>query len=490
MIFLIFPTQLFYNINHLKNITKIYLIEEPRFFTDFKFHKLKLAYHRATMKKYYDKLKKKFDIVYIDYYDVNNNFYKSLDECIFIDTIDNKLNEKLEKLLKKYTKIDTFNFLIKPSEFIDIKNIIYDTKYSHEKFYKYQRTKLNILMNQNKPVGNKWSFDNLNRNSLPNEIDIPKISFNKNKKQKYIIEAKQYINEYFKSNYGSLDNFIYPIDHTQTIKWLLEFLNKRLINFGLYQDAVSENEPFLYHSVLSPMMNIGLITDTEVVNISYQYYLQNKDKITIQSFEGFIRQIIGWRNYVYLIYSLEGKSMFEMNNLNHHNKINHTLWKGTTNIEPIDNLISKINKYAYVHHIERLMYLGNFMLLCNIHPKEVYNIFMEWTIDSYEWVMIPNVFGMSQYASSIMTTRIYFSSSNYINKMSTYKYSKVLSNNNDYWCNIWDALYYSFINKHYKLLKKNYATSRQVKHWDNKNKNDKIKLLKIAEKYIQNIFNS
>ncbi len=317
---------------------------------------------------------------------------------------------------------------------------------------------------------------------MPKKINIPKINFIKN--NKYITEAKQYINKYFKFNYGSLDNFIYPIDRKQTIKWLIEFLNKRLINFGLYEDAVSEKEIFIYHSVLSPMMNIGLITDIEVVNISYQYYLQNTDTISIQSFEGFIRQIIGWRNYVYLIYSLEGKTMFEMNNLGHYNKINSRWWNGTTNIKPIDNLIYKINNYAYIHHIERLMYLGNFMLLCNIHPKEVYNIFMEWTIDSYDWVMIPNIFGMSQYASSIMTTRIYFSSYNYINKMSTYKYSKKLSNEKDYWCNIWNALYYSFINKHYKLLKINYATSRQVKHWDNKNDNDKITLLKTAKKYI------
>jgi deoxyribodipyrimidine photolyase-related protein len=162
MIFLIFPTQLFYNIDHLQNITKIYLIEEPRYFTDFKFHKLKLAYHRATMKKYYDRLKKIYrlktcNIIYINFYEINDNFYKSLDECIYMDTVDNKLNEKLNKLLKKKKKIDTLNFLIKPSEFIDIKNIIYDTKYSHEKFYKYQRIKLNILIKNNKPIGNKWS---------------------------------------------------------------------------------------------------------------------------------------------------------------------------------------------------------------------------------------------------------------------------------------------------------------------------------------------
>jgi deoxyribodipyrimidine photolyase-related protein len=481
MIFLIFPNQLFKNYKHLKNIKKIYLIEEPRFFTDFKFHKLKIAYHRATMKKYYDMLKKKkYNIIYINYYDVNNNFYKSLDECTYMDTNDKQLNNKLDKLLNKGHKIDTLNFLIKPDEFQDIKKIIFDKRYSHEKFYKYQRVKLDILMDKssNKPIGNKWSFDKLNRLPLPKNIKVPQIDpITKNKKNKYIIEANKYVEKYFGDNYGSLENFIYPIDFSSTKKWLDNFLKKRLVNFGKYEDAVSENEPFVYHSVLSPMMNIGLITDIEIVNICNKYYLANKKTIPIESYEGFIRQVIGWRNYVYLIYCLEGESMFESNQLNHKNKVDERWWNSVEML-PIDSIINKIVKYAYAHHIERLMYLGNWLLLCNIHPQEVYRIFMEWTIDSYEWVMIPNVFGMSQYATDIMTTRPYFSSSNYIDKMSTFK-----KNKDSEWSIIWDAVYYAFINKHYKLLKSNYATARQVKHWTDKSDKEQKELIKIAKKY-------
>ena len=477
MIFLLFPTQLFKNIKHLKNIKTIYLIEEPRFFTDFKFHKLKIAYHRATMKKYYDKLKKKYNVIYVDYHNVDNMFYQSLGECTYIDTCDNILNEKLNKLLKKYTCINTLNFLINPNEFEDIKKTISNNnKYSHEKFYKYQRIKLNILMqkNENKPVGNQWSFDTLNRKPLPSHHICPSITFIKT--NKYIKEAKEYVMKHFKNNYGSLDNFIYPIDYNSSIKWLLEFLTKRLIHFGLYQDAVSEKDLFVYHSVISPMMNIGLITDTEVICISNKYYLQNIKKIPIESYEGFIRQVIGWRNYVYFIYRIEGKNMFKSNILNHKNKINNKWWEGTLDIQPIDSIINKIILYSYAHHIERLMYLGNIMLLCMIDPKEVYRIFMEWTIDAYEWVMIPNVFGMSQYASDIMTTRVYFSSSNYIIKMSSFK-----KNN---WSETWNALYYNFISKHYKILKKNYATSRQVKHWDDMSKKDQSILIKNANEYL------
>ena len=485
MIFLIFPHQLFYDLKHLNKKDKIYLIEEPRFFTDFKFHKLKLAYHRATMKKYYDLLKKKkYNITYIEYNLISNDFYKSLkDDIKIIHVNDFKLENKLIKIYKnRLTILENINFLINLDEMNNIKKIIYkNNKYSHEEFYKYQRRKLNILIENDKPINGKWSFDNENRLPLPKNHNVIK-TITKIKKNKYITEAINYVNTHFKNNYGSLDNFIYPIDNLSSKKWLLKFLNERLINFGLYEDAVDEKEPFIYHSVLSPMMNIGLLTDTQVVDISYKFYLKNIKKISIQSFEGFIRQVIGWRNYVYTLYHLEYETLYESNQLKHHNNINDKFWLGETGILPIDSIINKIIKYSYAHHIERLMYLGNFMLLCLIEPKQVYNIFMEWTIDAYDWVMVPNIFGMSQYASPIMMTRPYFSSSNYINKMSTFK-----KNKNDGWSETWDALYYNFINKHQDLFRKNYAIAQQVKNWNNKSDSEQKDIIKKANGFIKTL---
>jgi deoxyribodipyrimidine photolyase-related protein len=477
-IYLLFPIQLYNSIKHLKKADKIYLIEEPRYFTDFKFHKLKLAYHRASMKKCYDRLKKKFNISYITFDKATNKFYKELadQQIYYMDTGDILLNAKLHKLIKNIIQEQNINFLIRPSQFQDIKNLIYSgTRYSHEKFYKYQRLELNILLDKHKkPLHNKWSFDAENRKALPKNIKIPNIKYAKS--NKYVLEAKKYVNNNFPDNYGSLDNCIYPIDRAGSMRWLMEFLEKRLIKFGDYEDAVSKDSLFVYHSVLSPMMNIGLLTDIEVVNISYEYYLQNDNKISIQSYEGFIRQVIGWRNYVYLLYNLERENLFEANQLNHTNLINKNWWKASLNIEPIDFIINKIINYSYAHHIERLMYLGNFMLLCKIHPKEVYKIFMEWTIDAYDWVMVPNVFGMSQYASDIMMTRPYFSSSNYICKMSDFKKGE--------WTKTWDALYYSFIGTHAKLFRHNYAIARQVILWTNKTKSEQRAYNQIANEYM------
>jgi deoxyribodipyrimidine photolyase-related protein len=227
-------------------------------------------------------------------------------------------------------------------------------------------------------------------------------------------------------------------------------------------------------------MNIGLITDTQVVDISYKFYLKNIKKISIQSFEGFIRQVIGWRNYVYTLYHLEYETLYESNQLKHHNNINDKFWLGETGILPIDSIINKIVKYSYAHHIERLMYLGNFMLLCLIEPKQVYNMFMEWTIDAYDWVMIPNIFGMSQFADGgLMMTRPYFSSSNYLLKMSDYKRGD--------WTFDWDSIYYYFINKHKSFLLKNYATANLVRIWNLKTKKNKENILNHAKK-IKKIF--
>ncbi len=498
MVFLIFPHQLFTNISHLKIVKSsdpIYLIEEPRYFTDFKFHKLKLAYHRVTMKKYTSMLVKKgYNVKYINFNNVTKLFYLSIkskfSNVTIINPGDFKLLKKLENIFKNSLEVlENKNFLVRTEELDQIKKLIYKNKrYSHDEFYKYQRKKLNILLDSNdKPTGGKWSFDSENRLNLPKEHSVPATILDKKPKPsdiKIINEAIDYVNNYFPNNYGdlSLENFIYPIDNASSKVWLDKFLRERLDNFGPYEDAVAQSEPFVYHSVLSPMMNIGLLTDDEVVNASYEYYLNHKKIIPLKSFEGFIRQVIGWRNYVYTLYLLEGEEMKQKNQLKHHNKLNEKFWTGQTGMVPVDSIIKKIVKYSYAHHIERLMYLGNFMLLCLIDPNEVYRIFMEWTIDAYDWVMVPNVYGMSQYATPIMMTRPYFSSSNYINKMSTYKKSV-----NDGWSNTWDCLYYNFINKHQDIFRKNYAIAQQVKHWDNKSESEQKDIIVNAKKYLKQL---
>jgi deoxyribodipyrimidine photolyase-related protein len=481
-IFLLFPTHLFSNIDNLKN-KKVYLIEEPRFFTDFKFHKLKLAYHRATMKKYYDFLvSKKINCTYIEF-SKTPQFYKELKtENIYIyNPSDHNLTKKIIKLFPKIKIEESYNFLVTEKLITENKNLFYSEKtkkYNHQNFYKWQRIRLNILVDSNqKPIGGKWSFDEENRKKIPKDEKIPSHSTSNLKNDPYVKEAIEYVMHYFPKNYGSMDNFVYPIDHETSKKALVYFLKNKFELFGIYEDAETDRDPFLFHSVLSPMMNIGLLTDNEVLEETHKYL----NKVPINSYEGFIRQVIGWRNYIYTIYLFEGNKMRKQNFLNHNNKLNEKImWTGKTDLEPIDTIIRKIVDYSYAHHIERLMYLGNYLLLCQINPTDVYKIFMEWTIDAYDWVMVPNIYGMTQFADEgTMMSRPYFSSSNYILKMSDHKKGP--------WCDTFDALYYNFINTHEDYLSKNYAASRQVAFWRKKTPEEKKKLLEQAKEYLKKI---
>jgi deoxyribodipyrimidine photolyase-related protein len=475
--FFLFPVHLFSNVENLKD-KKVFLIEDHRYFTDFKYHKLKIAYHRATMKSYYDFLKSKhINVEYIDLADTDK-FYKKYKkggkhDIFTYDLGDDTLKKRLIKQFGSNLVFQqTLNFLVNEEM---IREEFKDKVINHNIFYKWQRIRLNILIEKgDKPVGGKWSFDEENRKKLPKNVAIPHVISLK-AKSPYIEEAIEYTEKNFADNYGSLDNFIYPINHEDSKKWLVHFLKNKFKDFGPYEDAESMRDPFLFHSVLTPMMNVGLLTDSEVLEITLPY----QNKVSLASFEGFIRQIIGWRNYIYTIYLLKGDSLSKSNFFKHTNRLNKKhLWGENSGILPIDNIIKKISDYSYAHHIERLMYLGNFMLICMVNPKDVYEIFMEWTIDAYEWVMVPNVFGMSQFADGgDMMTRPYFSSSNYILKMSDYKKGK--------WCKTFDALYYNFINHHQKYLSSNYATSRQVAHWVKKDNKSKQEIIQISKKYLE-----
>ena len=487
-IFLIFPIHLFKNIKTLKKLNNdhnIYIIEEPIYFFDYKYHKLKLAYHRASMKCYFDYLKKnKLNVEYIEF-NKANSFYESLkkkEEIYTYESFDNKLNKKLKKYIKNLNILESLNFLVNQTYLDENKNKFYKNgKYNHVGFYKMQRTHYNILMNKDgTPKGGKWSFDTENREKIPESQKIPKILKLKYKNNKYIQEATNYINKNFSKNYGSLENFIYPINHQDALKWLKYFCKIKFKLFGIYEDAETMRDPFLFHGVLTPMMNIGLITDNEVIEEVKKY----ENKVPLNSYEGFIRQIIGWRNYILTIYLYEGEKIRKMNFLNHKNKINNNLiWHASTTIKPFDNIVEKIVNYGYAHHIERLMYLGNFLLLLQIHPTEVFKAFMSWTIDAYDWVMIANVYSMSQYADGgLIMSKPYFSSSNYILNMSDYKKEE--------WCDTWNNLYYNFINKHQNILKKNYSWAKHVSFWNKKSSKEKNNIIKNANIFIKKIINN
>ena len=499
---LIYPVSLFENndLINIENLTDIYILEDPVYFTTLKFHKMKLVLHRASCKYYesYLKNKTKKKIIYVDYHKINDKFYRELfkkyDSINLYDPVDHNIIDKLYKYTTKTNELNVYDTLAFPESIEDIDNYAKTVKsnnYTHDSsWYRWQRRRMNLLVtSKGEPLYGKWSFDKENRSPFDKSYKEPKLpTINTSS---YVKEAINYVKKHFSGNFGSTENFIYPVTHEQASKLLTNFIKNRLLTFGKYEDAVSQKIIIGSHSFLSSSLNIGLITPEYVIEKVMNFFNKlstDSKKKYIASVEAFIRQIIGWRSYVRMIYELHGREISKMNFMKNNYKLNNKWFEGETKIPPIDFIIKKVYNYAYFHHIERLMFIGNFCLLTGLHPIEVFKWYMIVSIDSYDWVMYPNIHGMSQYALtkfSIMT-RPYFSSSNYLKKMSDFKDNKIEINKQEInWMQLWDALYYNFIDKHFSIVRKNYSTANAAILWKKKPKNEQNKHINLAKLYLK-----
>lgn len=472
--FIIFPVTLFEDTSALEGYDTIYIVEDSVYFQLYKFHKLKLALHIASMNSYAEYLKSlSYNVEYItnQYAD---ELYAKLESATAYDPVDHGVRKKL-KSISNLTILPTPYFLTSIEQLNEFK--ILTPTYSHDtSFYRWQRKRLNILMESDgvTPIG-KWTYDTENREKFP--IDIVEPVTYPTPTDQYRIDAIARVKKEFPSNYGSLDYFIYPINHEEARQQLKIFIDNKFKNFGKYQDGSSKDIAFGYHSVISSSLNIGLLTPQYVLDTVMS--AMTTHKIPIASVEGFIRQLIGWREYCRLLYEFEGEKMTQMNYFNNQNSLSSVWWEGKTTLKPIDNIIARVNKYAYAHHIERLMYLSSVMLMCMIHPKYVYKWFMELvSIDAYDWVMTPNIYGMGSYADGgMMMSRPYFSSIAYVEKMSDHQVDKPTQE-------LWNALYYNFIATNQTQLRKNYYTARWIGNYHRKTDKEKASIKSIASEFI------
>ena len=454
---ILFPHQLFEH-NVLAEICDaIYLVEEWLFFKQYHFHKQKITFHRASMKFYESHLRSQnIKVVYID----SSNHLADVRKLIphlksvgvvaieYIDTTDNWLEIRIGKACKTHdVKAIKYRSPLFLNSFEEIESYFSDKKRMFQTdFYKHQRQSRGILLeNNHKPIGGKWTYDDENRLKYPKGKIPPKV--NLVIPNDYYLEAVNYTQKYFPENYGKQNaDFIYPNTFSECKAWLQDFFKTRFSEFGAYEDAIVSDQIILHHSVLTPMLNVGLLTPQYIVDETL-YYASNHE-IPLNSLEGFIRQIIGWREFIRAVYELKGNEVRTKNYWGFKRKIPSSFWNGTTGIKPIDSTIKKVLETGYCHHIERLMVLGNFMLLCEFDPDEVYRWFMELFIDSYDWVMVPNVYGMSQFADGgLMATKPYISGSNYLMKMSDYKKGE--------WQTVWDGLFWRFMHTHRSFFLQN-----------------------------------
>ncbi|MCU0720087.1 MAG: cryptochrome/photolyase family protein [Pirellula sp.] len=448
---LIYPHQLFREHPGIKPGRSIFLAEDPLFFRQYQFHRQKLMLHRASMKNYEAELRKKHDVHYIEANELTASSEigpilkrKGVDKILCVEPSDDYLKRGIAKACQDNRLGLTW---LEDPAFLTSTDTIHIELGSKKKlfftsFYIEQRKRLGCLLDDDgSPVGGKWSFDTENRKRVPKDLKLP--SAPSIKQDRFSEEARTYVSDRFPNAIGPDVSLLYPHSRRSALKWLEQFVSERLALFGDYEDAILVDQSVLFHSCLTPMLNIGLISPNDII----QAALKQPD-VPINSLEGFIRQVIGWREFIRGIYLTKGQQQRTTNFWNHHRSIPHSFYDGTTGIEPIDTVIRRLLKTGYCHHIERLMILGNFMLLCEFHPNEVYRWFMELFIDSYDWVMVPNVYGMSQHADGgLMTTKPYISGSSYVLKMSDFKKGD--------WCPIWDSLYWNFIAKQRTFFEKN-----------------------------------
>ena len=485
IVFIILGNQLF-PISNLKGYKnhKLFMCEDYGLCTYEKHHKLKLLFFLSSMRSYADKLKdNKFDIHYID---LNSKFKISYEDKLEFFIKKNKITEInsfeiedkfFENRILKLSKKLELRWVVKDSPMFLTKRNDFKTFLSSYKkplmanFYKLSRKKNNILMIGDKPKGGKWNFDLENRKKLPKKIFIPDlISI---KETEHTKNLKKTITTIFSTHPGLVDNFWFPTTHYDANKWLDHFIKEKLNLFGDYEDAVDQNNNVLFHSVLSPLINIGLITPNQI--LEKIKYLDPKYKMN--SLEGFIRQIIGWREFIRGIYQNYDKQLENGNFFNHKRMLSDSWYEGTTGLLPLDHSIRNVIKYGWTHHIERLMILVNIMNLCEVKPKIIYKWFMEMFVDSSDWVMSPNIYGMGLFSDGgIFSTKPYICGSSYFLRMMNFKKGN--------WCDTMDGLYWRFISKNTNFFKSNPRLSLMIKILEKMDKQKKIRIFKAADSFI------
>lgn len=470
----VLPHQLFKKHPAVLPKRAIWMVEEMLFFKQYAFHKQKLILHRASMKAFAaEQTAKGYAVVYVNAHEPNSDIRVLINELaqkgIRTIHITDPTDEWLLKRMQKACEKNEISLQLYPNpNFMNTPEAI-DTyfttkkKYFQTDFYISQRKQRNILLTEkDQPLGGKWTFDSENREKYPKHTAEPHQPFPH--QNTYVTEAIDYVQQHFAANPGKAGNpfghhaHFYPVTHTEAELWLNQFLHQKFALFGPYEDAMVKEASILHHSVLTPMLNIGLLNPDALISQALE--TASRQNIPLNSLEGFIRQVLGWREFIRAVYQRENTVQRTRNYWGFKRKIPKSFWTGNTGILPVDAVIKKVLTSGYAHHIERLMVLGNFMLLCEFDPDEVYRWFMELFIDAYDWVMVPNVYGMTQFADGgLMTTKPYISGSNYIMKMSDYEKGS--------WQQTWDGLFWRFMHVHRDFFLSNPRLGMLVKTFDN-----------------------
>ena len=485
---LIFPNTLYPTAKPAKQ-EELVLVEEDLFFKQYKFHRSKLLFHRASLTACGESLSKGNKV---NQYILSGSSGSDIRMLIpqlckqgFTHVVtENPTDYLLERRMRKAALKAGLKLTLEPSNrFVSSDDFLNQwfsgrKNYFQTDFYIAQRRRLGLLIDKDgKPLKGKWSFDAENRSRYPKNKKPPALPNIRKSGTRSSIQQK--IDSDFKKNPGFTENLILPSNPSQSRAWLNSFLEQRFKNFGEYEDAMVRGESFLHHSLLSPLLNAGLLSPEEVVSSAVD--AAREYAIPYNSLEGFIRQIVGWREFIRGVYVFAGVKQRTSNFFNLRHSMPEAFYNATTGIFPVDEVIGRLLNTGYSHHIERLMILSNFMLLCEIHPDEVYRWFMEMYVDAYDWVMVPNVYGMGQFADGgLMCSKPYISGSNYILKMSNYPKDPA-------WTEVWDGLFWRFMDKQRAFFLGNPRLGMLVKMFDGMDSVKRKAHLRTAEKYLEKL---
>ncbi|GAA1920513.1 cryptochrome/photolyase family protein [Nocardioides lentus] len=479
---LVMPHQLF--VEHLETDADLVVLVEPDlFFRQYRFHTHKLVLHRASMTVFAGALADAgLATAYVETRADRGTDAQltallgehDVDVVEVYDVVDDWLDRDLRRIAGKagaeLRVLETPAFLTSDA---DVREQFGDRQPRMATFYAWQRRRLDLLMDGDQPVGGQWSFDADNRKSLPKDVELPAMP--RTRRRPEVADAIAWVAEEFADNPGDPEAFAWPVTHDVARRWLTRFCEDRLELFGPYEDAIAADETWIFHSALSPLINIGLLEPRRVVDAVVRH--AERHDVPLSSTEGFVRQVIGWREYMRGAYVARGRAMRTRNTLGLTRELDEGWWTGGTGLDPVDRVVERVLATGYAHHIERLMILGNAMLLLRTDPDEVYEWFMEMFVDAYDWVMVPNVYAMSQFAAGEMiTTKPYVSGSNYVRKMSDFTKGD--------WALAWDALYWQFVDDHRDGFASNPRTAMAVRTLDGMKSQRREELAAEAKRWL------
>ena len=333
-----------------------------------------------------------------------------------------------------------------------------------------------MLIENGRLIGDKWNFDKKNKKSTPELKGLlprrPQL-----KPDSLTITAMVDVETCFPNSIGSLELFNWAVTHHDAREQLIFFIDNCFYSFGDYQEVIDKNNSFLFHSLLSPYLNSGLLDPMECIVDAISKYKNSNNKIPLNAIEGFVRQILGWREFIRGVYWENMPQYKNVNFWSHQNSLNENWYKGNTGIPPLDDAIKESIKYGYTHHINRLMVISNLMNLSGIRPNDIYKWFMETYVDSADWVIVPNVYGMGTYADGgIFSTKPYICGSSYILRISNYTKGE--------WCDVVDGLYWRFIEKNIDFFNTNPRLSSMTISLGKLDPDRKKHIFKKAEEFI------